>query len=116
MATYLVLSLVALVVAFGVLVVAGSASGDTGAIGDFTRDLRNGLRDLRTLVAARRGRLPTDAVMLDDEPEPVDLSLTALLRESAEEDDGYLHVEDITESLARVRDRAVKGLHGISRH
>ncbi len=116
MATYLVLSLVALVVAFGVLVVAGSASGDTGAIRDFTRDLRNGVRDLRAIVAARRGRLPADDVEQVDEPEPVDLSLTALLRESAEEDDGYLHVEDITETLARARDRAVKGLHGLSRH
>ncbi len=116
MATYLVLSLVALVVAFGVLVVAGSASGDTGAIRDFSRDLRNGVHDLRTVVAARRGRLPADAVERVDEPEPIDLSLTALLRESAEEEDGYLHVEDITDSLARVRDRAVKGLHGISRH
>ncbi|OIQ72863.1 hypothetical protein GALL_455070 [mine drainage metagenome] len=108
MATYLVLSLVALVVAFGVLVVAGSASSDTGAIKDFIRDLRNG-------VAARRGRLTADDVEQEAEPEPVDLSLAALLRESAEEDDGYLHVEDITETLARARDRAVKGLHGLSR-
>ena len=116
MATYLVLSLVALVVAFGVLVVAGSASGDTVAIRDFIRDLRNGVRDLRISLAARWGRQPADDVELDDEPEPVDLSLAALLRESAEEDDGYLHVDDITETLARARDRAVKGLHGLARH
>ncbi|HUX70138.1 MAG TPA: hypothetical protein VMV41_06485 [Cellulomonadaceae bacterium] len=120
MATYLVLSLVALVVAFGVLVVAGSASGDTVAIRDFIRDLRNGVRDLRISLAARWGRQPADDVELDDEPddepEPVDLSLAALLRESAEEADGYLHVDDITETLARARDRAVKGLHGLARH
>jgi len=116
MATYLVLSLVALVVAFGVLVVAGSASGDTVAIRDFIRDLRNGVRDLRIGLAARWGRQPADDVELDDEPEPVDLSLAALLRESAEEADGYLHVDDITETLARARDRAVKGLHGLARH
>jgi hypothetical protein len=113
MTLYLVLSFIALVVALGVLVLAGAESGDTGdtggtgAVAGFVRDLRNG-------IAARRGRVPADD--LDDEPAPVDLSIEALFREAAEDDDGYLHVDDITETFARARERAVKSLHGISHH
>ena len=110
MTLYLVLSFIALVVALGVLVLAGAESGDTGgtgAVAGFVRDLRNG-------IAARRGRVPADD--LDDEPAPVDPSIEALFREAAEDDDGYLHVDDITETFARARERAVKSLHGISHH
>lgn len=113
MTLYLVLSFVALVVALVVLVLAGAESGDTGDTGEtgvvagFVRDLRNG-------IAARRGRVPADDLV--DEPAPVDLSIEALFREAAEDDDGYLHVDDITETFARARERAVKSLHGISHH
>jgi len=115
MTLYLVLSIIALVVAFGVLVMAGAESGDSddtggkGTVAGFVSDLRNG-------IAARRGRTPVDDVQEDDEPEPVDLSMEALFREASVDDDGYLHVDDITETFARARDRAVKGLHGLSRH
>lgn len=110
MAVALVWILVALVVAAGVLLLAGSASGGAGDLREFARDLRNG-------VAARRHPEPEqiEAAAIA-EVEPVDTSMDVFFQEAAVDEDAYLNVDDITDTLARAKDRAVRGMHGLTRH
>lgn len=110
MVVALVWILIALVVAAGVLLLAGAASGETGDVREFVRDLRHG-------IAARRHPEPEqiEAAAIA-EAEPVDLTMDVFFSEAAVDEDAYLHVEDITDTFSRAKERAVRGMHGLTRH
>jgi hypothetical protein len=109
MLTLVVWTLVALAAAALVLVVAGAAGGRTGDLHGFLRDLGAGLRELRTRTAPDDGAAPVPA------REPVDASLDELLAGAEVDDPAYLAVEDLTDTLARARDRASRGVSGLTR-
>ena len=104
-------TLLALAAAAVVLVVAGAA-GDGGA--DRPAGLRTHLTDaragVRTWRSERRGEAGPAPV-----PEPVDTTIDDLLAATAVQDPAYLAVEDLTETLARARERAARGVQGLSR-
>lgn len=103
-------ALLALAAAVSVLVVAGAAGGRGG---DGPAGLRAWLTDVRaglhTLRSERRG-----AGRATDE-EPVDTTIEDILASSGAQDRAYLGVEDLTQTLARARERAARGVGGISR-
>jgi hypothetical protein len=109
MLTLVVWTLVALVAAALVLVVAGAAGGQTGDLRGFLRDLVAGLRGLRTRPGPDEPAAPVTT------GEPVDASLDELLAAAEVEDAPYLAVEDLTETLARARERATRGVSGLTR-
>ena len=105
MLTLVVWTFVALAVAAAVLVVASVAGGRTGDVRTFARDLVAGLRDLRTRPAER----PAPA------PEPMDSSFDELMAAAEVDDPAYLGVEDLADTLARARERAGRGVSGLTR-
>ncbi len=109
MLTLVVWTLVALAAAAVVLVVAGAAGGRTGDLRGFLRDLGAGLRELRTRTAPHDDAAPVETA------EPVDASLDELLAAAEVDDAPYLAVEDLTETLARARERAPRGVAGLPR-
>jgi hypothetical protein len=109
MLTLVVWTLVALAAAAVVLVVASAAGGRTGDLRGFLRDLGAGLRDLRTRSAADDDAPPVEV------GEPVEASLDELLAAAEVDDAPYLAVEDLTETLARARERATRGMSGLTR-
>lgn len=111
MTAYLVWSLIVLVLAIGVLILAGTESGETWSIREFVRDLRSGV------TARRRARSGQPLSPNEVEDEPVDISMEALFREtSVDDDDAYLRVDEITETLTRAKDMALRGVHGLTHH
>lgn len=95
----------ALALAAVVLVVASVAGGRTGDVRVFGQDLVAGLHGLRR----RPGGRPAEA------PEPVDSSFDELLAAAEVNDPAYLAVEDLTDTLARARERAARGVSGLTR-
>ncbi len=109
MLTLVVWTLVALVAAAAVMVVAGVAGGQTRDLRGFRRDLGAGLRDLRTRTSSDAG------AAADDAHAPVDASLDELLAAAEVDDAPYLAAEDLTDTLARARERASRGVSGLTR-
>ncbi len=109
MLTLVVWTLVALVAAALVMVVAGAAEGRTGGLHGFLQDFVAGLRELRSRPAAEDRTVPAPV------GEPVDASLDELLAAAEVDDAPYLAVEDLTETLARARERASRGVSGLTR-
>ncbi|WP_448059953.1 hypothetical protein [Cellulomonas hominis] len=81
----------ALVAAAGVMVLA-ALSGDEGF------SLSGFWRDLRGAWAHRREPRETDPVA---EAEPVDVPLSEMFAQSSVADDGYLSVDELTDTIAR---------------
>jgi hypothetical protein len=100
----------ALGAAAAVLVVASAAGGRGGdgptGMRAYLADVRAGLHTLRS---ERRG-----AVRITG-PEPVDATIEDVLDSSAGQDPAYLGVDDLTETLARARQRATRHVGGTSR-
>lgn len=97
--------LVALIVAGVVLLVASASSADD------RRDDESPWRAFRRGLAARRNPAPDQvAAAQAAEAEPVDLSLADFLRVTAEQGEGYLHVDDLADGLQRARDKAVRAV------
>ena len=102
---------VALVAAAFVLVVAGAAAGRTDDRGTglrgYVRDVRAGVR---TLWADRRD--PAAARAADG---AVDTTIDDFFAATEVHDPAYLGVDDLTDTLARARERAARGVAGLSR-
>jgi hypothetical protein len=98
MVAYVLLSLIALALALGVLLLAGSASGETWSVQQFASDLRHG-------ITARRHPAPEqiEAARIA-EAEPVDTSMEVFFREAAVDEDPYLNVDSIADTLTRAKD------------
>jgi hypothetical protein len=110
MLTLVVWTLVALVAAALVLVVAGAAAGGrTGSVRGFLQDFGAGVRELRPRTT------PEDQAVPVRTHEPVDASLDELLAAAEVDDAPYLAVEDLTDTLARARERASRGVSGLTR-
>jgi hypothetical protein len=95
----LVAIVLALLVAAGVLLAASAASsGGTG---------QSPLRAFRAGWAARKNP-DTDQLAAADAAavEPVDLSLAQFLRETVDEGEAYMQVDDLAATLQRARDKA----------
>lgn len=95
--------LVALVVAGVVLLVASSTSARPAAPG------RSPWQTFRAGLSGRKN--PDDeqlAAAAAADAEPVDLTLTEFLRETVDEGEGYLQVEELQEGLVRARDKAAR--------
>ena len=114
MLTMVVWTLVALAAAALVLVVASVAetpSGDGGAgIRGYLDDVRAGVRTLR----GERGREARQARRAADEDE-VESTLDDFFAATEVQAPAYVAVEDLTETLARARERAARGVQGLSR-
>jgi len=116
MLTMVVWTLVALAAAALVLVVASVAetpSGDGGAgIRGYLDDVRAGVRTLR----GERGREARQARRAADEDEvEVESTLDDFFAATEVQAPAYVAVEDLTETLARARERAARGVQGLSR-
>ena len=96
----------ALLVAAGVLLAASAASSakDTGE--SPLRAFRNGWASRKHPDTDQRAAAAAAAV------EPVDLSLAQFLRETVDEGEAYLQVDDLAATLQRARDKAVGVLPG----
>jgi len=112
MLTMVVWTFVALVAAALVLVVASVAEGRSGGPSDgvrgFLRSVWAGLRGLRAGSATR-----SDARAAVEEP--ADSSLDDFFAATEVQDPAYVAVEDLTETLARARERAARGVSGLAR-
>ncbi len=95
--------LVALAVAAAVLLVASSSDADD------RRDDESPWQAFRRGLRARRHPAPDQiAAAQAADAEPVDLSLADFLNATAEQGEGYLHVDDLSAGLARAKDKAVR--------
>jgi hypothetical protein len=107
-------TLVALGLAVAVFVVASVASSTGRVPHDGPGGPRAYLADVRSGVRAvrhhRRDGAPTVGTA-----EPVDTTLGELLATTTVQDPAYLAVEDLTDTLARARERASRGVHGLAR-
>ena len=111
MVTMVVSTLLALGSAVAVFVVAGAAGGrgqdhPAGARA-YLADVRAGLRTWRS--ERRGGPRPAEG------PEPVDTTIADMLDTATVQDPAYLGVDDLTETLARARERAARSVGGITR-
>ena len=99
----IIAALVALVVAGGVLLVASASDADE------RRDDESPLQAFRRGWKARKHPAPDQVdAAIAAEAEPVDLSLADFLRATAEQGEGYLHVDDLQAGLVRARDKAAR--------
>ncbi|NUU17553.1 hypothetical protein HP550_09840 [Cellulomonas humilata] len=96
----------ALLVAAGVLLAAGAASSATGKSASPLRTFRTGWSGRKNPDTDQRAAAAAAAV------EPVDLSLAQFLRETVDEGEAYLQVDDLAATLQRARDKAVGALPG----
>ncbi|CAM5792957.1 hypothetical protein [Cellulomonas persica] len=97
--------LVALAVAAVVLLVASTSDADE------RRDDESPWQAFRRGLRARRHPAPDQLAAAEAaEAEPVDLSLAEFLRATAEQGEGYLHVDDLSAGLARARDKAARAI------
>ncbi len=95
--------LVALAVAAAVLLVASTAEPDE------RRDDESPWQAFRRGLRARRHPAPDQvAAAQAAQAEPVDVSLAEFLDATTEQGEGYLHVDDLSASLARAREKAVR--------
>jgi hypothetical protein len=103
-------TLLALAAAAAVLVVASVTDDRTDERGvrAYVADLRTGLRGLRARRAGDAGERPAAAV-------PVETTMDDLLAAAEVQDPAYVAVEDLTDTLARARDRAARSVPGLPR-
>ena len=111
MVSLVVWTLVALSAAALVLVVAGG-----GNDGDRSGGPRAALRDVRAGLASwrARGTASEDAISVL-EPEPVDATLDEFFAAAQVADDGYLQLDELTDTLTRARDLASRGVGRVRR-
>jgi hypothetical protein len=113
MVTAIVWTLVALVVAGLVLAVASvaeSRSGErAGGVRGYVADVRAGLRTWRASRSKDADARPAP------QAEPVDTSIDDFLAATQVQDPAYVAVEDLTDTLARARERAARGVSGLTR-
>lgn len=93
-------------VAAGVVVLVASATSN-GSDASFLADLRAGL-------AARRDPAAAPAAELAD-AEPVDVPLDEFLLATQVDDDGYLHVDELRDTLGKAKQKAVRSVAGLGR-
>lgn len=113
MVTLVVWTFVALAAAAFVLVVAGAADSPgaeaSAGVRGYVDDLRAGLRTLRS--DRRRAGEPRPArTHVDDDADLDDFFAATEVQAPA-----YVAVEDLTDTLARARERAARGMSGLSR-
>jgi succinate dehydrogenase/fumarate reductase flavoprotein subunit len=102
----LVAIVLALLVAAGVLL-AASISGSSRSAGESPlRAFRAGWAARKNPDSDQRAAAAAAAV------EPVDMSLAQFLRETVDEGEAYLQVDDLAATLQRARDKAVGVLPG----
>ncbi|MGW6131260.1 hypothetical protein ACWFNE_14645 [Cellulomonas sp. NPDC055163] len=106
MTALIVWTLVALVAA-GVVALVASATSN-GADASFIRDLRAGLAARRDPRSAR-----LSAELLD--AKPVDVPLDEFLLATQVDDDGYLHVDELRDTLGKAKLKAVRSVHELTR-
>ena len=106
-------TLVALVVAALVLVVASvaeSRSGEQSAgVRGYVADVRAGLRTWRASRSKHADERPAPHAA------PVDTPFDEFLAATEVQDPAYVAVEDLTDTLTRARDRAARGVSGLTR-
>ena len=112
MLTMVLWTLLALATAILVLVVASAAGGDgedrpTG-VHAYLADVRAGVRTWRS---ERRGGTATSRPAA----QPVETSIEDFFAASTERAPAYLGVDDLTDTLARARERATRGVSGLAR-
>ena len=100
-------TVVALVTAALVLVVASAAGGRGDGMRTFLADMVAGVRGIRT--RGQGGDRPRPG------PEPVDTTIDDFFAAAEVQDPAYLAAEDLTETLARARERASRGVSGLTR-
>lgn len=104
-------TLLALAVAASVLVLASVASGtdDHGlSLRGYLDDVRAGLRAWQAQRHGHDEQAPVGS-------EPVDATMDDLFAATTVQDPAYLGVDDLTDTLARARERAARGVSGLSR-
>jgi hypothetical protein len=113
--SYFIWTVVAVIAAAGVLLVAsvaGTGSEDQGDHGGF----RGFVRDVRRGAGARRQPAPEQAEAgRVAGREPVEVSIDEMFRVAAVEGDPYLQVDDLTEALGRARRKAARSVPGLGR-
>jgi hypothetical protein len=97
---------IALLVAAGVLLVASVAGGARAVDESPWQAFRRGW-------AARHESDGESAAAVA--AEPVDLSLSEFLTATAERGEGYLQVDELTETLTRAREKATRSVPGLRR-
>lgn len=102
----LVAIVLALLVAAAVLLVASRSASAGERRETPLRAFRNGLSGRRNPDAEQQAAAAAAAV------EPVDLSLAEFLRETVDEGEAYLQVDDLAATLQRARDKAAGTLPG----
>lgn len=105
MITLFVWTFVALGAAALVLVVAGFAGGQVGGVRTFVRDVRAGLEARR----ARGSESPT----AQREPEPVDATFDEFFASAQVQEDPYLQVDELTDTLAWAREQATRASRSV---
>jgi len=98
MISLIVWTLLALAAAALVLVVAGVSSGASCGVQGFVRDLRAGLATWR----ARGTSTPVEAAAA----EPVDATFDEFFAAAEVDDEPYLQLDDLTDTLTWARERA----------
>ena len=112
MTSYLLWTVLAVIAAAGVLLVAsvaGTGSEDHGGFRGFVRDLRRG-------VGARRHPAPeqVEAARVAEQ-EPVEVTIDEMFRVAAVDEDPYLQVDDLTDALGRAGRKAARSVPGLGR-
>jgi hypothetical protein len=102
----LVAILLAVLVAAGVLVAASMLASAKGAQDSPLATFRSGLAGRRHPDADQRAAAAAAAV------EPVDLTLAQFLRETVDEGEAYLQVDDLAATLQRAKEKASGVLPG----
>ncbi|WP_298459583.1 hypothetical protein [uncultured Cellulomonas sp.] len=117
MVTMVVWTLVALAAAALVLVIASVAETPTGdgrtGVRGYLQDLRAGVRTLRG-ERGQHGRGARQARRAADEG-AAESTLEDFFAATEVQAPAYVAVEDLTDTLARARERAARGVHGLSR-
>ena len=99
-------TLVALGAAAVVMVIASGGSDGVRSGGP-----RAALADVRAGLASWRARKATpEAVAAVLEPEPVDTTFDEFFAAAEVEDDGYLQLDELTDTLVRARELASRGV------
>ncbi|MDM8083571.1 hypothetical protein QUV83_02160 [Cellulomonas cellasea] len=113
MTAVVVWTIIALVAGAGVLLVASVASREPG-----DRGLRSGLEDLRNGVVGlvtRRDRKDPERAAVRESAEPVDVRLDEFLSATAVDEEAYLRADDITDTLAKAREKAARTVPWLGR-
>jgi len=100
MISIVVWTVVALGTALLVMVVAGVTNTEAGGVRAFRRDLSAGLRDWRARGIA--------APIVTAEPAPVDATFDEFFAAAQVDDEAYLQLDDLADTLVRARRQATR--------